>query len=118
MAFCARECTLIARLHLLLQRLTSLGRSEPCIDGHRRLVFREQNPVTVLPGELAPRLVDVVTEGNENVSLVLSAPRRWPGRDGALSNRQRVIRDHGLLRHLVDATKPMAPRTSAFRRVR
>src|SRR6188474_1948741 len=114
----ASEGAHITGFFLLLERALDLGRVVACVYRNRGLFLREQQPVTVLPRQLAPWTVDVVAERGDDVAQVLAVPGGGPCREGALANRQRLVRDHGMLRGIVDAAEAVTRRTRALRRVR
>ena len=83
----AAERAHVARLLFPLQGSPHLVRGKPGVDRHDRLFVGEQQPVSVLFGQLAPRPVDVVAERRDDVAKILSVPGRRPCRDRALTNR-------------------------------
>ena len=64
--------------------------------------------------QVLPRNVDVIAEGDEHVPQLVAVPGLRPGGDCALPDRQRRIRDHLLLGHLVDAADSMAFGAGSF----
>ena len=78
------------------------------VDGHHRLLVGEEDPVAVGLVELAPRPVDVVAEGGEDVAQVLALPRTGPGRDRAVADAQRGVGDERLLGGAVHPAEPVA----------
>ena len=107
----------VGRLGLAAQGRARLCRREAGIDRHRRLLVGEEDPVARLLRQIAPRRVDVDAERDQDVAQVLAVPRRRPGGDRAIADRQRVVGDHRLLGHLVDAAEAVAVRARALRRV-
>src|ERR1051326_4736458 len=99
----AGECALVAGLFLPLQRAACLGGSKAGVDRDCGLFVRKEDPVAVALRQLAPWAIHVITERNQDVALVLSAPRRWPRRDGALSNGERIIGHHRALGGVINA---------------
>ena len=113
----AGESAHVRGLGLAAKRGARLGRREPGIDRHRRLLFGEQDPVARLLRQSAPRHVDVDSHRDEDVAQVLPMPRRRPRSDRALADRQRVVGHHQSLGDLVDAAEAMAVRARSLRGV-
>jgi hypothetical protein len=113
----AGEGALVAGLHLAAQRGARFGGREAGVHRHGRLLVGEQDPVARLLRQLAPGLVDVVAQRDQDVAQVLPVPRRRPRGHGALADAQRIVGHHRLLGHLEDAAQPMAHRAGALRRV-
>ena len=67
------------------------------VHGDHRLLVGEQDPVAVGLVQLAPRAVDVVAEGGQDVAQVLAQPRPRPRGDRALADAERGVGDHRLL---------------------
>lgn len=87
------------------------------MDGDHRLFVGEQDPVAVGPRKLAPRPVDVVPEGGEDVAEVLALPGARPGGHGALADGARGVGDQGLLGDAVHGAQAVALRAGARRGV-
>ena len=107
----------VAWLRPALQRRARLGRRVARIHRHRRLLVGKENPVPCLLRQRAPRHVHVVTHRDEDVTLVLPLPRRRPRCDGTLTDRERVIRHHQLLRDVVHRAQAVTPGACPLRRV-
>src|ERR1700744_2809846 len=88
------------------------------MDFDGRLLGGEEDPVAVLARELAPRLVDVEAERDEDVAEVLALPRSRPGGHRALADAQRGVGDEGLLGDVVDGAEAVALAAGADRGVR
>ena len=114
----ARERAHVAGLVLALQRAPRLGRREAGVDRHRRRLIGEEQPVAILPRQVAPRRVDVVAERHRDVAKVLAVPGGRPRGDRALADREPIVRDHRRLGGIIDATEPVAGGAGALRRVR
>ena len=112
------ERALIAGLQLAPQCRTRLRSSEAGVDRYRWLLLGKQNPVARFLWQLAPGLVDFVAQGDQNVAQVLSVPSRWPSRDCAFADRQRIVGHHRLRGHCVNTSKAMAIRARTLRCVR
>lgn len=110
----AGERALVARLFLPPQRSSDFPGVVACIDRHRGLLIREQDPVSRLPGKLAPGRVDVVAERRQDIPQVLAMPRRRPGRDGALADGEGIVRHHRAFGHVIDAAETVTFRAGAF----
>ena len=80
------------------------------VDGDHRLLVGEQDPVAVGLVQLAPRAVDVVAEGGQDVAQVLAEPGTRPGGDRPLADAERGVRDHRLLGGQVHPPEPVALR--------
>ena len=115
---CAGEGPLVAGLLLALASASHLVGFEAGIHRDDRLLVGEEDPVAILLRQVAPRPIDVVAERDEDVALILSLPRHRPRGDRPFANRQRVVRHHRALGHLVDAAETVTPRTGALGRVR
>lgn len=87
------------------------------VDGDDGLFVGEQDPVPVGLRQLAPRPVDVMAEGREDVAEVLALPGAGPGGDGALPDGERRVGHEGLLRDTVDGAQAVALRAGPDRRV-
>src|ERR1700722_2491699 len=108
MPFCAGKGALVAGLHLAFECLARLLWGEARINRHYRLLIGEENPVTILAGQVAPWAIDVIAKGRQYVALVLTLPCRRPRGDGPLPNCERIVGNHGAFRHFVDPAEPMA----------
>src|ERR1700749_3135808 len=107
----ARKGPLIAWLLPPLERGASLAWSKARIDRDRRLLIREQYPVSVFFRQRAPRRINVITERDENIAQVLSVPCRRPSCDGAFTDAERGIGHHGFLGNVIDAPQSVTCRT-------
>ncbi len=114
MPSCAAERAHVIRGFLAFQGPLRFLRSIAWVDRDNRLFLGEENPVTFLLRQLPPGPVHIVSERDENIALVLAAPRSGPRRNGAFPDGQGIIRNHRLFRHLVDASQPVALRAGSL----
>ena len=114
---CARERAHVAGRVLARERAPDLVRLEAGVDGHGRLLLREQQPVAGLARQVAPRRVDVVAERDRDVAQVLPVPRGGPGRDGPLADGEPIVGHHRRLGRVVHPPQSVATRARAVRRV-
>ena len=70
-------------------------------DLHDGLLLGEQDPVALLPRQLAPGDVDVVAQVAQDVAQVLALPRAGPRRDGPVPDAEPRVRDQGGLGDVV-----------------
>ena len=104
---CAHERALVARLQLAFQRIAGLFRSKARIHRCSRCFFGEQDPVALLFRQVAPRNVYVITQGHQDVALVLALPRQRPGRHRALADGQRGVGHHQRFGHFIHTPQAM-----------
>jgi hypothetical protein len=102
------EGPLITRLFLAFERSLRFGRSIPGVDRHCRLFVGKENPVAVLLRKIAPWLIDVVAECDQDISQVLPLPGTRPRGDGPLPDGKLVIRYQRALTDLMDAADAVA----------
>ena len=112
------EGSRIGRFGTCCDRFACLGQGQPGVDGKVRGLLGVEDPVAVLSRQVLPRHVDVVAEGDEHIAQLVAVPGLRPGVDRAFPDRQRRVRDHLLLGHLVDATDSVTFGAGAFDGVR
>jgi hypothetical protein len=112
------EGSRIGRFGACCDRFARFVQRQPGVDGKVRSLLGVEDPIAVFARQVLPGDIDVVAESDEHIAQLVAVPGLRPGSDGALPDRQRRIRDHLVLGHLVDAADSVAFRAGTFDGVR